>query len=94
MTSLPHYHGQSRQAVKSRLGKPIRIDKYTMSQAVGEMRAPLFKTYPTSNPANANVLIEESSWKDGDYWITLWFHQVNGQWIVLDSCRWHKDVKF
>jgi hypothetical protein len=44
--------------------------------------------------ANANVMIEESSWNDGDYWITLWFHQVNGQWLVLDSCRWQKDVRF
>jgi len=94
VTSLPQYHGQSRRAVESALGKPTRTDKYPMSQAVGEMRAPLFNAYPTSNPANANVPIEESWWKDGDYWITLWFHQVNGQWVVLDSCRWHKDVRF
>ena len=94
VSSLPKYHGQTREAVESTLGTPTRTDKYPMSQAVGEMRVPLFNTYPASNPANANVMIEESWWKDGDYWITLWFHEVNGQWVVLDSCRWQKDVQF
>lgn len=94
VTSLPQYHGQIRQTVESKLGTPTQTYKFPMSQALGEMRSPLLSTYPSSNPANANVMIEESWWKDGDYWITLWFHQVNGQWVVLESCRWHKDVQF
>ena len=65
-----------------------------MSLAVGEMRVGLLNTYPTTDPVNANVMIEESWWHDGDFWITLWFHQVDGSWVVLDSCRWHKDVQF
>ncbi|HVX83500.1 MAG TPA: hypothetical protein VH253_01660 [Phycisphaerae bacterium] len=94
VTSLPEYDGQTRTAVEAILGRPGRTDTFPMSQAVGEFRVPLLNTYPRSNPANAKVMIEESWWDDGDYWITLWFHRVNGQWVVLDSCRWRKDVEF
>lgn len=94
VTSLPKYHGQTRRIVEASLGPPFTTDTFPVSQAVDEMRGPLLNTYPLSNPANANVMIEESHWKDGEYWIALWFHQVNGEWVVLDSCRWHKDVAF
>jgi hypothetical protein len=94
VTSLPQYHGRTRQSVESVLGKPLQTDTFPMTQAANEMRSRLFNTYPLSNPANAKVIIQESQWDDGNYWITLWFHQVNGQWIVLDSCRWRKDVLF
>ncbi len=33
-------------------------------------------------------------WDDDGYWIALWLHQINGQWVVLDSCRWNKHVVF
>jgi hypothetical protein len=65
-----------------------------MKDAVGELRVELFNTYPTSNPTNAQVQIEELWWDDGEFWITLWLHEVNGQSIVFDSCRWDKDVVF
>ena len=93
-TKLTSYHGQSRAQVVTELGQPQRDDKFPMSNAYGEFRIELQNTYPRSNPANANVEIEEMTWQDGNYWITLWLHQVNGQWVVLDSCRWHKDVRF
>jgi len=94
VTSLPQYHGQTREAVESRLGKPVQEDRFPMSAVLGEMREPLLRTYPLSEPENADVMIEELWWKDGEYWTTLWFHQVNSQWIVLESCRWHEDVLF
>ena len=91
---LTAYHGQSRAQVVTKLGQPQRDEKFPMSRAYGEFRIELQNTYPLSNPANAAVEIEEMTWQDGNYWITLWLHQVNGQWVVLDSCRWHKDVQF
>lgn|SRR5487761_513259 len=94
VTSLPEYHRQSRAAVEAVLGAPTTTDAFPMSRAVGEFRVSLLNTYPTTDPANANVMIEESWWQDGDYWITLWFHQIDGSWVVLDSCWWHKDVVF
>jgi hypothetical protein len=94
VTSLPQFLRKSRLEVESESGQPARTDRYPMSMAAGVMRQPLLKTYPPSDPANANVIIEESWWKDGDYWITLWFHQVGGRWVVLDTCRWRKDMQF
>ncbi len=91
---LPTYQGQSRAKVVGKLGKPQSDVKFAMSEAVGEFRIELQNTYPLTNPANAGIQIEEMTWKDGDFWITLWLHQVNGQWLVLDSCRWHKSVRF
>lgn len=65
-----------------------------MSEANSEFRIELRNTYPRSIPETLNVMIEELTWPDGDYSITLWLHLVDGQWVVLDSCRWHKDVRF
>ena len=84
----------TRAQVISKFGAPERDETFPMSDAVGEFRVELFNTYPPNKPANASVKIEEMWWKDGDYWITLWLHQKNGDWKVLDSCRWHKDVRF
>lgn len=92
--SSPNFHGQSRSAVIQSLGKPVHDLTYPMSEAVVEFRIALQNTYPLSNPANRNVEIQELWWRDGDYWITLWFHQVDGEWVVLASCRWHKNIAF
>jgi hypothetical protein len=93
-TKLPQYHGLSHAQVIERLGKPKRDDQFAMSQAVGEFRVELLNTYPLSDPANADVQIQELTWEDGSYNITLWLHQVGDEWVVLNSCRWHKDVRF
>lgn len=94
VTSLPALHGQSRAQVITQLGQPTRTEKFPMSKAADEFRIELQNTYPLSQPGNANVEIEELTWQDGDYWITLWLHQLNGEWVVLDACRWHKDILF
>jgi hypothetical protein len=94
VTTLTNYRGQTKQDVEARLGTPERTESFPMSQAVGEFRAPLFSTYPLSNPANADVTIEECWWRDGDYWITLWFHQQDGKSVALEGCRWHEGVRF
>jgi hypothetical protein len=65
-----------------------------MSKAWGEFRIELQNMCPLSNPDNANVQIEELTWWRGDCRLTLWLHQVKERWIVIDSCRWHKDVSF
>ena len=65
-----------------------------MRAAANEFRVPLQNMYPLTNPANHDVQIQELRWDDGNDWITLWLHEVNGQWIVLDSRRWDKNVVF
>ena len=65
VTKLPAYHGQSRAEEVAKLRQPQRTDKFPMSRAFGEFRIGLQNTYPLSNPANANVEIEELTWQDG-----------------------------
>ncbi len=94
VTKLPAYHGLSRAAVLAKLGQPERDENISLAQTDDEFRRPLQNTYPLSIYANTNVQIEELWWSDGNYHITLWLHQVNGDWVVFDSCRWRKDVRF
>jgi hypothetical protein len=92
--NLVSFHGQTREQVSSTLGTPSRDEKFEMSQATGEFRIGLQNTYPLSNPANAHLQIIEMTWDDGNSWITVWFHEINGAWVVLDSCRWDKGEVF
>jgi hypothetical protein len=94
VTKLAKYHGWSRAQTVETLGEPQQDVTFPMSKASGEFRVELQNTYPLTNPANSTVQIEEMTWRDGDYWITLWLHKIDEQWVVLDSCRWHKDVQF
>ena len=91
---LPAFHNQPQSAILFTLGPPARQNDFTMATAGGEFRIELQNTYPLRDSKNADIPIREFTWKDGDYWITLWLHQVNGQWVVLDSCRHHKDIVF
>ncbi len=88
------YLGRTLEAVLRGAGTPYLDQQFKMSQAYGEMRVELLNVYPLSDPKNATVEIKELWWKDGDYFLTLWFHQFNGEWIVLDTLYWHKDVTF
>ena len=85
---LPDYHGKTRADVISKLGTPDRDEAFLRSEAAGEFRGVFFSR---DNPGEK---IEEMTWKDGDYWNTLWLRQKDGVWKVVDSCRWHKDDQF
>lgn len=94
VSKLPALHGQTRGQVFAKLGTPASDERFKRGTALGEFYGPLENTYPLSNSANANVEIEEMRWLDGDYWISLWLHQIGDSWVVFDSCRWHKGVVF
>jgi hypothetical protein len=95
MTSqMTNFHGLNISEVIEKLGIPERCETFLMKQVVGEFRVELLNTYPITKRENQNVPIKELHWKDGNYNITLWFHQVNGKWVVLNSRRWHKDIEF
>lgn len=92
--TLTKYKGQTYDQIVAGMGQPIRTDSFTMGQPLDEMRAPLQNVFPLSKPGNDQVEIKEAVWKDGDYYVTIWFNKVNGKWVVVDGVRWHKDVRF
>jgi hypothetical protein len=77
------------------LGPPDSTLDYTMETSPGgEFRIELFNTYPRNDPKTAQVKIKELQWHYPRYSIAIWLHQVDGEWIVLDTCRWKKAIAF
>ncbi|OAI40984.1 hypothetical protein AYO40_00450 [Planctomycetaceae bacterium SCGC AG-212-D15] len=92
---LPWLHGQSLAAVIAELGKPDSDFEYTMGTSPdGEFRVELYNTYPPHDPKTAHARIKELQWHRARYHVAVWMHQVNGQWVVLDTCRWKEGVVF
>ena len=87
-------HGKSFAAVLKELGRPDYEDEFPMSQAYGEFRVELYNYYPREVPGNADVHIKELHWDYRRYHIAVWFHKVDGEWRVLDTCRWQEGVEF
>jgi hypothetical protein len=92
---LTHLHGKSLQAVIASLGKPDRELDYTMADSPGgEFRIGLFNTYPPGDPKAAQARIRELQWHRARYHVAVWLHQVNGEWVVLNTCRWKEGIAF
>jgi hypothetical protein len=85
---LPHLHGKPLEVVIASLGEPDQLD-YTMADSPdGEFRVELYNTYPPGDPKAAQARIKELQWHWARYHIAVWMHEVNGEWVVLDTCRW------
>src|SRR5690606_31364492 len=88
------HHGKSVAAVLEDLGPPDGGTTFPMSEAIGEFRVELHNVYPDVSGRHAEVMIRECTWHQGWHRLTLWFHKEGDEWRVLDSCRWHKDLRF
>jgi hypothetical protein len=59
---------------------------------ITELRIELLNTYPL--PASTRVDIIEQFWDHGGYHTTLWFHRLEGAWVVLDGLVYDAGVEF
>lgn len=92
---LPRLHGKSREAVVAELGEPDCQLDYTMANSPGgEFRVELYNTYPPGDPKGSQARIQELQWHRARYYIAVWLHQVNGEWVVLNALRWKQGVVF
>jgi hypothetical protein len=92
---MPWLHGKATEEVLAELGEPSSQFEYTMGKSPGgEFRVELFNTYPPNDPKTADVRIKEMQWHKMRYHVAVWMHQVNGEWIVLDTCRWQEGIAF
>lgn len=93
---LLFHNGKSEKAIIDELGQPDRNEQFRMPNegTLDEFRIQLHNTYPPGAPTNDKVVIREFTWIDGEYFITIWFHQPNKEWVVIDACKWHRDVRF
>jgi hypothetical protein len=92
---LGHLNGKQLRAVLAELGEPDRQLEYTMGESPGgEFRVELYNTYPPNDPKARQARIRELQWHRARYSIAVWLHQINGEWVILDTCRWQKGVEF
>ena len=92
---LPWLDGQPLGTVLAELGEPERRLEYTMANSPGgEFRVELYNTYPPDDPVAQQARILELQWHRNRYSIAVWMHKVNGEWAVLDSCRWQAGIAF
>lgn len=91
---LTKYHGQSKSAMLQLLGEPANEWELTSADVAGEFQIEIWNTYPPDDPVAFQVPLHGATWHDGDDRITLWYHTVDNEWVVFESCRWHKDIVF
>ncbi len=88
------YDGKQFEQVVEELGPPEHSDSFRMGQPLDEMRVPLLNHFPLTDARNRDVVIRESTWREGDYFITVWFVKEGEVWRAVDGIRWHKSIRF
>lgn len=91
---LSFLSGKSIDEVESILGAPDDDLIIPLAQVQDGFRCELLNFYSPKKPENKEVVFKELSWKRSRYTITVWFHNVGGRWLCLDTCRWRKGVAF
>jgi hypothetical protein len=87
-------HGRTQDEVAANLGEPHQTYEFSIEQGVDEFRIELLNTYPPGHPRSRGVRIREWQWKYREFSVAVWFHLVEGRWVVLDTCRWKKGIAF
>ena len=94
-TTLSEYHGMTRNRVLAELGEPDDRFDLSLDQIKDEFHVELhnYLDSQVSHRAGETVFVEWR-WNDGEYYIALWFCQIENEWTVVDSIRWHESVRF
>jgi len=87
-------HGMTESDVVGSLGQPDDSRDFTMAECCHEFEIELYNTYPPVDGTHDDVEIHERHWKFDDHILTVWFHEVEGEWTALDAHLWHKDTEF
>lgn len=86
--------GLTRERVRARFGPPALEESFQVQDRQGEFYVGIANTYPTTDPTNRTVSLEEWTWTSGDCILTVWFHNPKGTWLALDDVYWQKDTAF
>jgi hypothetical protein len=92
---VPALEGRTLKSVVAEIGAPDAQTEFAMGEAtIGEFRIELYNTYPPDHAETRHVRIRELIWHRTGYHVAVWLHQVNGEWVVLDTCRWKEGIVF
>ncbi len=64
-----------------------------MADCCHEFTIELYNTYPPDEGHDA-VEIHEWTWRYWGYSLTVWSHEIEGDWRVLDTIRYDDGVEF
>ncbi len=90
---LPRLHGQTESALRAEFGEPSSKREFAMADCCTEFEIELYNTYPPDS-GHERVMIRDWTWKYEGYALTVWLHQRDGKWQVLDTSRYSDDVEF
>jgi hypothetical protein len=90
---LHRLEGQPETAVLAEFGEPSRKREFPMRECCTEFAIELYNTYPPDG-GHGDVVIREWTWDYEGYDLTVWLHQREGAWEVLETCRYSDDVEF
>ncbi len=91
---LRYLEGEREDEVREALGPPASESKFTMAQCCSEFEIELYNTYPPDDGKHAKVRIRQLDWDYEGYRVTLWLHQRDGEWVVLETSRYSDNVEF
>ena len=89
---LPVTMGRSDAELAALLGPSTLIERFPFGRAVGEFRVGLRNHLRM--PADAEVIVTERTWLNGECRLTVWSIQRNGTQTAIDSLIWSKGLQF
>jgi hypothetical protein len=92
--ALPEFHGKSLAVTIEQFKRPTAETTFMLDRFVPEFRIELLNYYPEVVAGKAEVEIRECTWEIGNRRLTLWYHQVDDEWQVLDSLYYDANLAF
>ncbi len=86
--------GQSLEKIQEQFGRPNQEYEFSMGGSLDEFRCELMNKYPPGSIRSIGVRIKEWQWRYRGFTVAVWFHQSDGEWVVLDTCRWKDGIAF
>jgi hypothetical protein len=86
--------GSTPEQLETRFGPPAVRRSFRAVGKQGELYGPIETLYPSIDPRNHDVPLQEWAWKSGACTLTLWFHHPGDAWLAIDDVHWHADIDF
>src|SRR5262245_7576221 len=84
---LWHLHGKDINEVIGELGPPNQVATITLRDPIVSWRLELSLYYPRNRLGNLFVQFQEYFWQDQQHTTAIWFHRVDGKWVVLTTLQ-------
>jgi hypothetical protein len=86
--------GSTPAQLEARFGAPAAREFFRAIERQGEFYAAIENVYPSTDPKNHDVPLQEWTWKSGACTLTVWFHRSQGEWRALPDIYWHDQIDF